>query len=184
MLNHQSCGHALDKSATRATLEALFTTDLSRSLFNPCIRFFSSINESHKIIILLGKNLSRLLVFEMSGFFFVCLLLFFSLNLSWIEPKLCWLNLCDTWLKNILANRASPARVIRSLLTNNIVITSHFYIASAMLMEEAKLPYSPDYQNACYFLYSPYFTEFAPFASEQNVPSLALLPSASRSLAT
>ena len=102
-----------------------------------------------------------------------------------------------------LANRASPARVIRSLLSNNIVITIHFYIASmprtilslpsistlhqcnaAMLMWVAKLPYSLDYQNAGYFLYSPYFPEFAPFASEQNFPSLALLPSASRSLAT
>ena len=77
VLNHKRCGHALDKSATRATLEALFTTELSRSLFNPYIRFFYSINESHKIIIVLGKNLSRLLVVEMSFFFFVCLLLLF-----------------------------------------------------------------------------------------------------------
>ena len=40
VLNNKRCGHVLDKSATRTTLETLYTTELSRSLFNPYIGFF------------------------------------------------------------------------------------------------------------------------------------------------
>ena len=97
------------------------------------------------------------------------------------------LNLCDTWLKYIW--QTEPARLVwsgaysRTILSLPSISTLH-QCNAAMLMWVAKLPYSLDYQNAGYFLYSPYFPEFAPFASEQNFPSLALLPSASRSLAT